>query len=135
MNSLRLTGRCRFADGRARIENGFNLSAFYEALSAVVAGRHITWRAVALETDLTTATLKRMALGKCPDASTLATLSAWAELNLADFVFTPPSWTKPDTPTKIAIILNSDPALEESSARDLEAIIRLAYGRFNRQNA
>jgi hypothetical protein len=135
MNPSRLAGHSRLADGRAHIEHGFNFSAFCEVLSAVVAARDITWRALALETDVTTATLKRMAHGKCPDASSLAVLSAWADLNLADFVLIPPNWTKPDTAAKIATVLNSDPALEESAARDLDAIVHLAYDRIKQQHA
>ena len=135
MNLLRSTGHSRLADGRARIENGFNFGAFYEVLAAVIAARHITSRALALETDVTSATLKRMAHGKCPDASSLAVLSAWADLNVADFVLIQPDWKKPDTATKIAAVLNSDPALEESAARDLEAIVHLAYDRIKQQHA
>ena len=134
MNSSRLTGDSRLADGGARIENGFNLSAFHEVLSGVVAARKTAWRLVALEADVTTATLKRMARGRCPDASTLAVLSAWADLNLADFVIIPPNWTKSDTVTQISTILSSDPDLESSSARDLEAIIHLAYDRLKQQH-
>lgn len=134
MKSRTLTGSSRQQDGTACIENGFNFSAFYEVFASIVAGKNLTWRLVALDTGIPTATLKRMARGGCPDAGTLAVLSAWSGLNPADFVAIPQDWTKSDTLAQISTILESDPDLELSSIQDLETIIHVTYSRFKLQH-
>lgn len=130
MRAARLTSAARLADGRAVIENGFNFSAFYELLAQIVADRQTTWRLVALETEIPSVTLRRMAKGKCPDAGTLAVLSAWAGINPGDFVAISPNWTRSDTITQISSVLRSDSQIEDESLEDLETIIHLAYDRF-----
>lgn len=122
---------CRFADGQAHLVKGFNVSAFYEVLAAVVVDRRSTWRLLARETGVSGATLRRLAQGRCPNAATLTALSAWADLNPADFVVT----AQNEMPGLAAIsaVLESDPNLEPAAARDLETIIYLAYAGFRQQ--
>src|SRR5258708_28419926 len=67
-------------------EKGFDLSSFYAALAATVKGRGITWKQASQETGVGASTLTRMAQGRSPDAASLATLSAWAGLNPAEYV-------------------------------------------------
>jgi transcriptional regulator with XRE-family HTH domain len=124
----------RFADGRTYLAKGFNVSTFYEVLADVVASRKTTWRLLARETGVRPATLKRIAKGGYPDAATLAILSAWANLNPADFVVTAPNRGPPHSLTEISNVLKSDPNLEPAAARDLETIIYLAYASFRQQH-
>jgi transcriptional regulator with XRE-family HTH domain len=124
----------RFADGRTYLEKGFNVSAFYGVLGEVVASRKITWKLLARETGVRPATLKRMAQGGYPDAATLAILSAWANVNPADFVVTVQKRGPPHSLTEISAVLNSDPNLEPAAARDLATIIYLAYASFRQQH-
>ncbi len=123
---------CRFADGRAHLSNGFNVSAFYEVLAAVMASRKTTWRSLARETEVPEGTLRRLARGGCPDATALAALSAWANLNPADFVVPAPN--RLPTLAAIASVLQSDPKLERAAARDLETIVYLAYAGFRQRH-
>lgn len=123
---------CRFADGRAHLSNGFNVSAFYEVLAAVIANRKATWPLVARETGVPAEKLRRLARGGCPDATALATLSAWANLNPADFIV--PAANGMPTLAAIASVLQSDPSLEPAAARDLETIVYLAYAGFRQHH-
>ena len=123
-------GSFRFADRRAYVPRGFNVSAFYGVLAEVVASRKTTWRLLARETGVRPATLKRMAQGGYPDAETLAILSAWANLNPADFVVTDENRRLPRSFIEISTVLKSDPNLEPAAARDLETMIYLAYASF-----
>jgi hypothetical protein len=68
---------------------GFNAAAFYNALTQVVVARKVPWIKVSRETGISTSTLSRMAVGRGPDAASLAVLSAWAGLNPANFVRVP----------------------------------------------
>ena len=115
---------CRLPDGRAHLANGFNVSAFYEVLAAIMASRETTWRLLARETGIPAGTLRRLGQGRCPDATALATVSAWASLNPADYVV-PRNGTA--TVVAIAAVLRSDPNLGPAAARDLETIVYLAY--------
>jgi transcriptional regulator with XRE-family HTH domain len=65
----------------------FDFERFYQAVNAKRAERAASWRQVAREIGIGKSTLARMAQNKRPDADGLATLSHWAELNPADFVF------------------------------------------------
>ena len=114
---------------------GLNVSAFYEVLAEVVAARKTTWRLVGLETEVPKATLVRMARGGCPDAAAIAALAAWAGLNLADFVVTVENGRPSHLLSAISTVLKSDPNLEPAAARDLEAIIYVAYAGFRQQHS
>jgi hypothetical protein len=126
---------CRFADGRASRVKGLNLSAFYEVLAEVVAARKTTWRLVGLETGVPKATLVRMARGGCPDGAAMAALAAWASLNPADFVVMAENGRPSHLLSAISTVLKSDPNLEPAAARDLEAIIYVAYAGFRHQHS
>ena len=126
---------CRNADGRTYVAKGLNIGAFYEVLAEVVAARKTTWRLVGLETGVPKATLVRMARGGCPDAASLAALSAWAGLNPADFVVIAGDGKPSQLLSAISTVLNADPYLEPAAARDLEAIIYVTYAGFRQQHA
>jgi hypothetical protein len=121
---------CRIADGQAHFAKGLNIGAFYEVLAEVVAARQTTWRLVGLETGVPKATLVRMARGGCPDGPSLAALSAWAGLNPADFVVTAENGQPSHLLSAISSVLNADPDLEPTAARDLEAIVYVTYTGF-----
>jgi hypothetical protein len=120
---------CRLVDGRAYLVDGFNVSAFYEVLAEVVASRKTAWRSLARDTGVGQAALKRMAQGRCPNATALARLSAWANLNPADFVVAQND-SQPRLLAAISTLLESDPNLDPAAARDLQTIIYLAYAGF-----
>ena len=126
---------CRFADGRAYLVKGLNVSAFYEVLAEVVAARKTTWKLVGLETKVPKATLVRMARGGCPDAAAMAALAAWAGVNLADFVVIAENGRPSRLLSAISTVLKSDPNLEPAAARDLEAIVYVAYAGFRQQHS
>jgi hypothetical protein len=68
----------------------FHFEKFYQAVNAKREERAASWRQVAREIGIGKSTLARMAQNKRPDADGLATLSFWAELNPADFVYVEP---------------------------------------------
>jgi transcriptional regulator with XRE-family HTH domain len=73
----------------------FDFEKFYQAVNAKRAARSASWRQVAREVGIGKSTLARMAQNKRPDADGLATLSYWADLNPADFVFVEPAAAPP----------------------------------------
>ena len=114
-----------------RTAKGFNSRAFYTALLRSVELRGVSLRQVARETGVTPSTLTRMREGRWPDGAGLAALSAWADLNPADFIDTPLQHTGDLLPLeKIAVLIRADPNLTPDAARALEEIIRAAYEGF-----
>lgn len=105
-------------------EKGFNGGAFYSALSRVVLARKVSWIKVSRETGVSTSTLSRMAVGRGPDAASLAVLSAWAGLNPADFV------NRRRAGTSDLLGSGSDIANEEPSPRSGKTAVYATIGRF-----
>ena len=69
-----------------------------------------------------------MSKGRQPDAQSLTALSAWSGLNPVDFTSSPKHNYEPIA--KVVKLLREDPALDQSSAEAMEAIITTAYDRF-----
>lgn len=113
-------------------DKGFDGDAYYRALEAIVRTKSKTWKQVSEETGVSASTLTRMAQGRRPDASSLAALSAWAQLNPSDFVRAPYKMARPEPIAQISSLLRSDPNLDTGSAEALDAIVRAAYERFKR---
>jgi len=122
--SLRTRGT---SDGEAYVVRGFNVSAFFEVVAEVVAARHTSWKALAKEVGVSPSTLSRRGRGRCPDAATLASLSAWAGLNPADFVVASNNRRTANPLAAISGVLRSDPSLAPNAVQALETIIRVAY--------
>jgi len=119
-------------NGEAYVVRGFNVSAFFEVVAEVVAARNSNWKLLAKEIGVSPSTLSRRGRGRCPDAATLAALSAWAGLNPADFVVAPKSRTGTNPLAAISGVLRSDPDLAPSAVQALETIIRVAYASMER---
>jgi transcriptional regulator with XRE-family HTH domain len=113
-------------------DKGFNIGAFYRTLEAAVKLRKMNWKQVADETGVSQATLTRMAQGKRPDSPSLAVLSAWAGMNPSDFVATAFKSRETHALTQISALLHSDPHLDESGAKAVEAILTAAYERIRK---
>ena len=110
----------------------FDFAAFYRALSATVAARDTTWRAVSEQTGVSQSTLSRMSKGRQPDAASLTALSAWSGLDPVDF--TNVRRTRREPIAMVSRLLREDPHLDDASADALEAIIKTAYDSFKRRN-
>lgn len=114
-------------------DKGFQAEAFYEALATTVEARHVTWKKVSAETGVSASTLTRMAQGRQPDAASLASLSAWAGINPADFVNRYGRKHTTQEPLAAALtLLRADPKLKPQDATALEAIIKAAYSQFRK---
>src|SRR5215468_7825786 len=127
--SLRARGT---GDGEAYVVKGFNVSAFFEVVAEVVAARNTNWKLLAKEVGVSPSTLSRRGRGRCPDAATLAALSAWAGLNPADFVVASKRRTAANPLAAISGVLRSDPDLAPNAVQALETIIRVAYASMER---
>src|SRR5215472_16582814 len=95
--------------GRAHVVKGFNVTAFFEDLAEVVAVRNSNWELLAKEIGVIPSTLTQRAGGRCPDAGTLAALSAWAGLNPANFVHVSKSVNAAISLAAISRLLRCDP--------------------------
>lgn len=111
---------------------GFDLDGFYRALEGTARARAMNWKQVAEQTGVGASTLTRMSQGRCPDAGSLAALSAWAGLNPSDFVIGAKTTRRPEAMAQISGLLRSDPNLDRQAAETLEAILKTAYERFRK---
>ena len=74
-----------------------------------------------------------MGQGRRPDAASMASLSAWAGINPADYVVgakpvdTAAPQLSPDTLAMIGKILRQDPTLSPDGRQKLETIVASAY--------
>jgi len=106
----------------------FDVAGFYRTLDGVRVERGMTWKDLGALLSVHASTFSRMARGQKPEADALATMSAWAGLNPADFV---PKAKKnarlPSTLAAIASCLREDPNLTEEGVTAMEQMIRAAY--------
>ena len=108
-------------------DKSFDAEGFYRAIAATVVARDVTWKQVSRETGISTTTLTRMAQGRRPDAASLATLSAWAGVNPADYVSQRGSASQPEPLAQISTLLRRDRRLNPDAARALDVMIQTAY--------
>ena len=111
----------------------FDFAAFYRALSATVAARDTSWKAVSDQTGVSQSTLSRMSKGRQPDAASLMALSAWSGINPVDFTAAPKN--DPEAVAMVSRLLRADPDLDEDGADALEAIIKTAYESLKRPSS
>ena len=111
----------------------FDFAAFFKALSATVAARDISWKAVSEQTGVSQSTLSRMSKSRQPDAASLTALSAWSGLNPVNFTTAPKN--DPEAVAMVSRLLRADPNLDEDGADALEAIITTAYERLKRPSS
>ena len=111
----------------------FDFEAFHKALSATVAARDVSWKAVSEETGVSQSTLSRMSKGRQPDAASLTALSAWSGINPVDFTLAPKN--EPEPVAMMSRLLRADPNLDDDGADALEAIIKTAYDRLKRPSS
>ena len=109
------------------MKKDFDSQAFYRALEATVKNRGFTWKQASEQTGVSPTTLARMATGRNPDAASVAALSAWAGLNVADFVASAEPRKPAETLAVVGTTLRSDPALDAASVKALESIFQAAY--------
>lgn len=111
----------------------FDFEAFYGALNATREARHLTWKQVGDAAGVGASTLARMGQNRRPDADGLASLSAWAGLNPADFVRLAPKSLGPEPLAQISRALRQDSRLSPEDAAAIEDIVRAAYSRLQRK--
>lgn len=116
-------------------EKNFDGGAFYAAIASTVVARGVTWKQVSQDTGVSATTLTRMAQGRRPDAGSLATLSAWAGLNPADYVNLRERSATAEPLARISSLLRSDPRLKPDAAVALEAMLQSAYERLKTPGA
>lgn len=115
------------------ITKPFDSEGFYRALAASVKQRSITWKDVSRETGVSPTTLTRMAQGRQPDASGLASLAAWSGLNPAEFVSMKHRPERADALAVISTILRGDSNLSPEAAGAIEAMVQSAYTQLRRR--
>ena len=112
----------------------FDLSAFYSALESTLIARGRNWKQVAAETGVSASTLSRMARGRRPDATSLATLAAWSGLNPADFVSGTRASASVEPLAQISSFIHSDPNLSSEGAVALDTLVKSTYERLKKPN-
>jgi len=111
----------------------FDGDGFYADLERTVRARGSSWKSVSQATGVSQTTLTRMGQGRRPDAASMASLSAWAGINPADYVVgakpvdATASQLSPDTLAMIGKILRQDPTLSPDGRQKLETIVASAY--------
>jgi len=115
-------------------ETLFDFEGFYRALNATREARNLNWKQVADEASVGASTLARMGQNRRPDADGLASLSAWAGLNPADFVQYAAKAQQAEPLAQISQTLSQDPKLKPEDAAAIEDIVRAAYARLQRRD-
>lgn len=110
----------------------FDFEAYYLALDSARQARGLTWKQVSEATGVGASTLTRMAKGRRPDADSLASLSAWADLNPAEFVDGGRNRGQREVLSTISACLQSDPKLSKEAAAALDEMIKATYKRLAR---
>ncbi len=111
----------------------FDGTTFYEAIDRTRQAKRMTWRQVAQAAGVSASTLTRMAQGKRPDVDSLAALTAWADLDAANFVSK--VGVKKHRPEPLAMIstyLRTDPNLSKEAATALDELIKATYERLRK---
>ena len=85
----------------------FDFAAFHKTLSATVAARGTSWKAVSEQTGVSQSTLSRMSKGRQPDAASLTALCAWSGINPVDFTTVPKNDGEPVA--MMSRLLRADP--------------------------
>lgn len=112
----------------------FDFLGYYRAVDGVRLGRGLNWKQVSEVTGVGQSTLARMAKGKRPDADALAALSAWANLNPADFMSNIRRQNySHDTLAAIYGCLRKDPNLSVEATAALDEVIKATYERLRRK--
>jgi transcriptional regulator with XRE-family HTH domain len=112
----------------------FDFEGFYRALDATREARSLNWKQVSDEASVGASTLARMAQNRRPDADGLASLSAWAGLNPADFVLYAAKSQSAEPLAQISKALRQDPKLKPEDAAAIDDIVRAAYARLQRKD-
>jgi hypothetical protein len=109
----------------------FDADAFYAALERSVRSRGANWKMVSQDTGVSQTTLTRMGQGRRPDAASMATLSAWAGINPADYVGgvfgSRTEGGADDTIEQISQLLRKDEGLTDEARRQMTTIVESAY--------
>ena len=112
----------------------FRRADFYQEVAKILAQRGMSWRQLALEIGATPSSFTRWGKGRSLDGGTLAALSAWADLNPAEFVGDAARnlTTNRAVPTQkkfdeFALALRSDPSLTVEAAAALTVLLATAY--------
>lgn len=110
----------------------FDGDGFYAALDSQRQARHLTWKKVADEAQISASTLTRLAQGRRPDVDSLAALCTWGGI-VADQFFRSEAEIQTAEPlTQLTTFLRADPNLSPEGAEALEAILRVAYERLRK---
>jgi len=113
-------------------KGSFDAARFFSALDAERRSRAKNWKELAAEAGVSASTLTRMGQGRRPDVDSLAALSHWSGLNLAEFIEGTGAKDKAEPLAMISTYLRSDPNLTDADARALEEIIKVTYERFRK---
>ena len=107
--------------------SSFDSMAFYKALDSVREHLDFTWKKVSEKTSVSASTLTRMAQGRRPDADSLAKLSAWANINPADYVSNIEQASNTVALNKAIALFRADKNLSKEAVIAMEEMIRAAY--------
>lgn len=108
------------------IESSFDARHFYLALDGERQARDLNWKELARAAKVHASTLSRMAIGRRPDANSLALLAAWSGLNPADFV---PGVrvASASALSHISAFVHADPRLSPEAAIAMDEMIKATY--------
>ncbi len=111
----------------------FDCEAYYIALDEIRKAKTLSWKKVADQSKVSASTLTRMGQGKHPDADSLTMLSAWGQLNPADFVTDEDLKAKEaESLPKMMALLRADPNLSPDSIEAIQEVLAVAYKRFGK---
>ena len=117
--------------GRTSID----VTALYAALDAARASKHLSWRQLAREMELSPSTMSRLGNGLKPDVNAFAAMVRWLNLPAETFMVDPDrrDEARRDEPELVAVLaplLRARRDLTEEDVAHLEQLIASAVRRF-----
>lgn len=112
----------------------FDAEGFYLALDSIRESRDLTWKQVAIATDVSASTLTRMAQGRRPDVDSLAALATWAGLSTDEFMgYEDENELQQDTLGAIRAQFRRDRKLTPQAKKAIEATLVALYGQLTKE--
>ena len=109
----------------------FDAEGFFAVLDGHRISRGLTWRQVAVESEVSASTLTRMAQGKRPDVDSLASLLGWSGESADSFmVVDGGAGRSTDSLAKVTAQFRKDPRLPPEAKAAIEATVKVLYEQF-----
>ncbi len=115
-----------------------DVASLHAALDAARTTKHLSWRQLAGEIEISPSTLSRMANGYTPDTAAFTSMVTWLNISAEKFINhagEPTPHQEPDLVAVLAPLLRARSDLAPADIEHLEQLIGSAVRRFDQERA